>query len=143
MKNIAELYQDVVSWIGELIMKDQIWLRDVPQKIRQSSATIYIYAFRASRSGSCCKFLSDVQVLCDDIIMLYDTDTQKKAQLIALLSDTLQLSNYKGDERFEIFKKNMHEKLLWELHNYEYAHGDQLQAKIRKYQAEKGVGGIP
>ncbi len=143
MKNIDELYRDVVSWIGELILKDQIWLRDVPQEIRQSSARIYICAFRASRSGSCCKFLSDVQVLCDDIIMLYDTDTKKKAQLITLLSDTLQLSNYKGDERFETFKKNMHEKLLHELHNYEYAHGKQLRAKIRKYQAEKGVGSIP
>lgn len=143
MKNIDELYRDVVSWIGKLILKDQIWLRDVPQEIRQSSATIYICAFRASRSGSCCKFLSDVQVLCDDIIMLYDTDTKKKAQLITLLSDTLQLSNYKGDKRFETFKKNMHEKLLHELHNYEYAHGEQLRAKIRKYQAEKGVGSIP
>lgn len=106
MKNIEELYQDVVSWIGELILRDQIWLRDVPQKIRQSSATIYICAFRASRSGSCCKFLFDVQVLCDDIIMLYDTDNQRKAQLIALLSDTLQLSNYKGDERFSVSSKS-------------------------------------
>lgn len=139
MKNIDELYQDVVSWIGELIMKDQIWLRDVPQEIRQSSATIYIYAFRASRSGSCCKFLSDVQVLCDDIIMLYDTDTQKKAQLIALLSDTLQLSNYKGDERFKIFKNNMHEKLLRELHDYQYAHAKQLGALLEEYQSEKGI----
>lgn len=137
MKNIAELYQDVVSWIGELILRDQIWLRDVPQKIRQSSATIYICAFRASRSGSCCKFLSDVQVLCDDIIMLYDTDNQRKAQLIALLSDTLQLSDYKGDERFEAFKKDMDEKILRELHDYEYAHGKQLNALLREYQTEK------
>ena len=30
MKNIDELYRDVVSWIRELILKDEIRLRDVP-----------------------------------------------------------------------------------------------------------------
>lgn len=137
MKNIEELYQDVVSWIGELILKDEIRLRDVPPDVRRSSDSIYISAFRTSRSCSCRRFISDVQVLCDDIIMLYDTDNQRKAQLIALLSDTLQLSDYKGDERFEAFKKDMDEKILRELHDYEYAHGKQLNALLREYQTEK------
>ena len=137
MKNIEELYQDVVSWIGELILKDEIRLRDVPPDVRRSSDSIYISAFRTSRSCSCGRLISDVQVLCDDIIMLYDTDNQRKAQLIALLSDTLQLSDYKGDERFEAFKKDMDEKILRELHDYEYAHGKQLNALLREYQTEK------
>ena len=139
MKNIDELYRDVVSWIRELILKDEIRLRDVPPDVRRSSDSIYVYAFRASRSCSCRRFISDVKVLCEDIVMLYDNDERRKARLVALLSDTLQLSDYKGDECFETFKKDMDEKILRELHNYEYAHGKQLNALLREYQAEKGT----
>ena len=137
MKNVDEMYRDVVSWIGELILNDEIRLRDVPFDVRRSSNTIYESAFRASRSCSCRRFISDVNVLCEDIVMLYDTDDRRKAQLVALLSDTLRLSNYKGDERFEVFKNDMDEKILRELHDYEYAHGKQLNSLLGEYQAEK------
>lgn len=136
LKRIAELYRDVVSWIGKLILKDEIRLRDVPPDIRRSSNLIYISAFRASRSCSCNRFISDVKVLCEDIVTLYYTDDCRKAQLVAMLSDTLQLSDYKGDERFEAFKKDMDEIVLQELHNYEYAHAKQLGALIRAYRAK-------
>lgn len=142
MKSIDELYRDVVSWIRELILKDEIRLRDIPLDIRRSSDSIYVSAFRASRSCSCRRFISDVKVLCEDIVMLYDNDEGRKARLVALLSDTLQLSDYKGDERFESFKNDMDEKILRELHNYEYAHGKQLNALLGEYQAEKRAGSI-
>lgn len=137
MKNIAELYQDVVSWIGELILKDEIRLLDIPPDVRRSSDSIYISAFRTGRSCSCRRFISDVKVLCEDIVMLYDNDERRKTRLVALLSDILQLSDYKGDERFEAFKNDMDEKILRELHDYEYAHGKQLNALLREYQTEK------
>lgn len=140
LKSIAELYRDVLSWIEDLILKDEIRLRDVPPAVRRSSDMIYYSAFRASRSCSCNRFISDVKVLCEDIVMLYDTDDRRKAQLAALLSDTLQLSDYKGDERFEAFKNDMDEIVLRELHDYKYAHGEQLGALLGKYQTEKRTG---
>lgn len=139
VKSIENLYDDVLKWIGDMILRGQIWLRDVPQNIRQSSQRIYICAFRADRSGSCYRFLSDVQVLCEDIIMLYDNDNRQKAALIELLYDTLQLSDYKGDERFETFRKNIDENLLRELQEYEYSHGRKLQTAIRKFIDKNGT----
>lgn len=62
MKNIEELYQDVVSWIRELILKDEVRLRDVPPDVRRSSDSIYVSTFRASRSCFCRRFISDVKV---------------------------------------------------------------------------------
>lgn len=139
MKSIEKMHRIMVEWIGEMILKDEIRLRDIPPDVRRSSNLIYISAFRASRNCSCNRFISDIQVLCQDIIMLYDTDHCRKAQLIALLSDTLQLSDYKGDERFESFKKDMDEQILRELQSYEHAHGKQLEALLGEYQAEKRV----
>ncbi len=136
LKRIAELYRDVVSWIGELILKDEIRLRDVPPDIRRSSDLIYISAFRASRSCSCNRFISDVKVLCEDIITLYYNDDCRKSRLVALLNDTLQLSDYKGDERFEAFKNDMDEIVMRELHDYKYVHAKQLGALIESYRAK-------
>ena len=140
--NIEELYKlhhTMVSWIGDMILRNEIRLRDVPADIRRSSEKIYICAFRASRSCSCNRFISDVQVLCDDITMLYDNDDEKKARLIALLSQYLQLSDYKGEERFESFKKNMDEKILRELCNYQHSHDKQFCTMLRKYKTDKGA----
>lgn len=123
---LENLYADVLEWIGDMILRGQIWLRDVPQNIRQSSQRIYICAFRADRSGSCYRFLSDVQVLCEDIILLYDNDNSQKAALIELLYDTLQLSDYKGNKRFEEFKKRIDKNLLQALRDYERYHDVRL-----------------
>ena len=106
---------------------------------------VYIIVYTLNRgdfNANSRRFISDVKVLCEDIVMLYDNDERRKARLVALLSDTLQLSDYKGDECFETFKKDMDEKILRELHNYEYAHGKQLNALLREYQAEKGTTGM-
>lgn len=137
VKSIENLHDDVVNWIGDMILRGQIWLRDVPQNIRQSSQRIYICAFRADRSGSCYRFLSDVQVLCEDIIMLYDNDNRQKAALIELLYDTLQLSDYKGNKRFEEFKKRIDKNLLQALRDYERYHEVRLWSAIGRYTAEK------
>lgn len=143
--SVEELYKfhkNVVLWVEEMILKNELRLRDVPGEIRRTSKLIYIAAFRASRSVSCFRFISDLQVLCEDIALLPDTDKKRKSELIALLSDTLQLSDYKGDERFEAFKKDMDEDVLRELHSYEYAHGKQLQAMLREYRTKNGIKGI-
>ena len=71
--------------------------------------------------------------------MLYDTDDEKKARLVALLSKYLQLSDYKGAERFESFKKNMDEKTLRELCNYQHSHDEQVCTMLRKYKTDKGA----
>lgn len=134
---LENLYADVLEWIGDMILRGQIWLRDVPQNIRQSSQRIYICAFRADRSGSCYRFLSDVQVLCEDIILLYDNDNSQKAALIELLYDTLQLSDYKGNKRFEEFKKRIDKNLLQALRDYERYHDVRLWSAIERYTAEK------
>lgn len=139
---LENCYRTMLEWIRDMILKDEIRLRDVPPDVRRSSNSIYEAAFRAGRSCSCRRFVSDVKVLCGDIVTLYDTDDRRKAQLTALLSDTLQLSYYKGDEYFEDFKRDMDESVLRELHRYEYAHGKQLSTLFRKYQAENRTGRI-
>ncbi len=136
---LYKLHRNVIKWIEEMILRNQILLSDIPADIRRSSDMIYVMAFRASRKGTCHRFVSDLQILCEDIILLYDTNDVRKAQLIELLSDTLRLSDYKGDERFEAFKKNMDENLLQELHNYEYAHRKQLQTMLREYRLKNGA----
>lgn len=141
-KKIEELYNfrnNVVSWIGDMILEDGLRLRDIPSEIRKSSDLIYAYAFRASRNGTCPRFISDLNVLCEDIITLYDSDKKRKNELTAILSDTLQLNDYKGDKRFENYKEDMDENLLRELHNYERSHGKQLQALLGEYCDKNGI----
>lgn len=138
IENLCLFYNDVILWIGEMILNNGLRLRDIPPNIRKSSNSIYSFAFRMSRSGSCNRFTSDLQILCEDIISL-NNDYKRKAELIAFLSDTLQFNDYKGDKRFETFKKDMDETLLQELHDYKYAHGKQLQAMLRKYCDENGI----
>lgn len=138
IENLCLFYNDVILWIGEMILNNGLRLRDIPPNIRKSSNSIYSFAFRMSRSGSCNRFTSDLQILCEDIISL-SNDYKRKAELIAFLSDTLQFNDYKGDKRFETFKKDMDETLLQELHDYKYAHGKQLQTMLRKYCDENGI----
>lgn len=141
-KKIEELYNfrnNVVSWIGDMMLEDGLRLRDIPSEIRKSSDLIYVYAFRTSRNGTCPRFISDLNVLCEDIITLYDSDKKRKNELTAILSDTLQLNDYKGDKRFENFKEDMDENLLRELHNYERSHGKQLQALLGEYCDKNGI----
>ncbi|MGN0552366.1 MAG: hypothetical protein ACI4I1_03210 [Oscillospiraceae bacterium] len=143
IEELCKFQQNVVSWIEELLLRDEIRLRDIPSDIRRVSDMIYISAFRTCRSGACNRFISNVNALCEDIKMLYDTDDHRKMQLIALLGSTLQLSDYKGDERFEAFKRDMDEAVLQQLHDYENAHGKQLEGMLREYLAENRGGSIP
>lgn len=137
---LENCYRVMLDWIMDMILKDEIRLRDVPADVRISSNLIYVAAFRASRSCSCRRFVSDVKVLCGDIVTLYDTDDRRKAQLTALLSDTLQLSYYKGDEYFEDFKKDMDEQVLQELHRYGYAHRKNFNSLLGEYRAKHFKG---
>lgn len=75
--------------------------------------------------------------MCEDIILLYDNDNSQKAALIELLYDTLQLSDYKGNKRFEEFKKRIDKNLLQALRDYERYHDVRLWSAIERYTAEK------
>ena len=143
LQYLNDIHKNVVLWIEEMILRGDLRLSDIPQSIRLSDYHIYVAAFRASRSNRCYRFICDLNVLCDDIISLYDTDNKKKAKLVSLLSDTLRINDYKGEERFEDFKKSMSEVILRELSRYELAHDEVFRDMLRSYCNENGIDLFP
>lgn len=129
--SIDYLYQTAVQWIDHMLLKDEIMLKDVPREIRVSSSSIYVTAFRISDKISCKRFIRDLNILCDDLLVL-DKDYFYRSNLISTLSTYLSINDHKGDKEFEDFKEYIPETLLCELYCRNRIKTDRIREDLRK-----------
>lgn len=127
----SQFHQNVSHWLGEMLIHDEIRLKDIPHKIRTSDTLVYVSALRISSGVSCKRFIQDLTVLCDDINML-ENEHFCKIRLIETLSDNLHLNDYKGDKEFEYFKQSLSENLLRKLQESDGAREEYIRNQLEK-----------
>lgn len=120
MYSITELenaHDDMERWLSDMLLDDEIRLKDIPYTMRIMSDALYVTAFRISNSISCRRFVQDLQVLCKDLYMM--ASGTKKEYLIGTLSTALSINDHKGEEEFVYFENNIYESVLQDLRRYE------------------------
>lgn len=139
MKNLEKIDSDMLIWVRELLWQGVVTLTDIPRSFRQSHSSVYVNAFRSSNGkGTYKRFIADLNVLCDDIMLLeIDNNAEYSNTLIKLLDTTLEINSFVGDENFEHYKDNLDESLLRKLQEFRRNNSEELAAQIRKYYAKK------
>lgn len=139
MKSLEIIDCDMLIWVRELIAQNIIFLSDIPRSFRQAHSSVYVNAFRRSDSrGTVKRFITDLNVLCDDIMLLHvDDNTEYADELLRVLENALEINNVSGDDDFENYKRNLDEKLLQKLQDFRERNRSGLSAQLGKYFAEK------
>lgn len=139
MKSLERIDSDMLIWVRELLWQGVVTLTDIPRSFRQSHSSVYVNAFRRSNGkGTYKRFIADLNVLCEDIMLLEcDDNAEYTRELIKLLDATLDINSFVGDESFEHYKDTLDEDLLRKLQEYRRNNNEEFAAKIRKYYAEK------
>lgn len=139
MKSLEIIDCDMLIWVRELIAQNIIFLSDIPRSFRQAHSSVYVNAFRRSDSrGTVKRFITDLNVLCDDIMLLHvDDNTEYADELLRVLENALEINNVSGDDDFENYKRNLDEKLLQKLQDFRERNRLGLSAQMGKYFAEK------
>lgn len=138
LNKLDKFREDTIQWLENMLLYDRIELQSIPRDIRTSSETVYIMAFRISKSKSmpCERFIKDMNTLCEDICSLESKDTIK-ANLVRMFSDYLNLNEHKEDELFVNFEKNLCEEILWEMQKRTRASSNNLEQQLKNH----GVSG--
>lgn len=131
-EEIVNAYIAAVQWIKNMLLCDEIRLKDVPQAVRISSRGIYVTAFRISNKLSCKRFIQDLNILCRDIYEL-SAKNPCKSVLVNTLSNYLNINDHKEDEEFVDFKKNIYEEVLRELRRSEETAQKNLRNQFEEY----------
>ena len=139
MKSLERIDSDMLIWVRELLWQGVVTLTDIPRSFRQSHSSVYVSAFRRSNGkGTYKRFIADLNVLCEDIMLLEcDDNAEYTRELIKLLDATLNINSFVGDESFEHYKDTLDEDLLRKLQEYRRSNNEEFAAQIRKYYAEK------
>lgn len=134
MKSLETVDNDMLLWVQELLAHNLISLEDIPRSFRQSHSSVYVYAFRRSSYKEMYKrFIADLNVLCDDI-MLLETDGNREYtdSLMRTLENALIFNEHIGDERFEYYKSTVDERLLQKLQAFGDGNSKELSEQLRE-----------
>ena len=142
MKSEKEVLQlmcfqkSTLQWIQNMLLSDEMRLKDIPPEIRTSSNSIYITALRIGRSTSCRRYVKELQMLCQDIHLMGD-DNPIKDRLLRTLSDALNLHGYQEDKDFVDFQNNIYENVLRELQTKRRSIQRNLNDQLRQQRFEE------
>lgn len=117
-KKQYQFQKATLHWVQNMLLCNEIMLKDVPYEVRTESHLVYIMAFRASRNVSCKRYIKDLQILCQDIHLMDDANPQKE-QLLRTLSSGLTFHNFQEDLEFVDFQKSIYEDVLYKLQEKE------------------------
>ena len=59
-----DFYESTLQWVKNMLLCDEIRLKDIPYEVRTASSSLYVIAFRISNKVSCKRFIKDIQLLC-------------------------------------------------------------------------------
>lgn len=89
------LYNSALQWIQNMLLYDEIRLKDIPFEIRSSDRGIYITALRISNKLSCNRYIRDLNILCNDILVLGKSYPYHSC-LIDVLNTYLSINDHLG-----------------------------------------------
>ena len=93
-EDLYSVYEITLQWIRNMLLCDEIRLKDIPYEVRTSSCSIYVMAFRISNKISCNRFVKDMQLLCQDIYRMSNKNPMKQ-ELVHTLSQYLSINDHK------------------------------------------------
>lgn len=131
-----DFYESTLQWIKNMLLCDEIRLKDIPYEVRTASSSLYVIAFRISNKVSCKRFIKDIQLLCQDIYKM-SNDNPIKTELVHTLSQYLSLNDYKGEKEFVDFQKNIYEEVLQELRKHDCALQQTIFDEVNAYRRNK------
>lgn len=107
-------HEKALHFINHMLLYDRIKLEEIPQSMRVIDKSLYITALRVGNATSCKQFIDALSILCMDICYLDKNDKQRK-ELIRLFSDYLNINDYKEEDCFVNFQKNICSEILCEM----------------------------
>ncbi|MCM1358199.1 MAG: hypothetical protein NC205_06355, partial [Prevotella sp.] len=63
MKNYDMFVQSTLQWVKNMLLCDEIRLKDIPYEIRTASSSVYVMAFRISNKVSCKSFANEMHIV--------------------------------------------------------------------------------
>lgn len=127
--NDAYFRQVTLQWIKNMLLCDEVRLKDIPQEIRSSSSSIYAVAFRMSNTISCKRLVKDLTILCQDIQAA--ESREQKDCLVRTLADYMSINDHKQEAEFIEFQENIYEDVLSELRRSQNAVQNDLQQQLK------------
>ena len=124
-------HEAAVQFIQNMLFYNRARLAEIPFHTRKLDVGIYTIALRISRGISCERFVEDLAVLADDIEQL-DNSSREKHMLLSQLDSSLSINNYKKNEVFINFERNISPKVLCELLRSRGATEEIIRAELRK-----------
>ncbi len=132
-------HESTLQWIENMLLCDEIRLKDIPYEIRTASSSVYVMAFRISNKVSCKRFVNDMQLLCQDIYKMSDKNPMKQ-ELVHTLSQYLSLNDHKGEDIFVDFQENIYEEVLQELRKHDLSLQQTIINGVFDYRRKKESG---
>ena len=129
MKNFDTFMQCTLLWIENMLLCDEIRIKDFPQLLRIEMPTLYISTFRISRNISISRYVSDMKILYKDIIC---SKSLKHEELLKRMNDALDWLEFNSEKDFHAFKKDMDKKILQEVYHSRKTYADNIKHKLRK-----------
>lgn len=112
MSKQENFLQDTLLWIDKMLIDNEIHIKDVPYRIRLTLPSIYIMAFRASRSISSHRYVGDMWVLYNDILC---AKVPQREELLDYLNRTMDWLKCNSKDDFYAFQADMDKEILQEL----------------------------
>jgi hypothetical protein len=131
MPNYELLHRISLDWIKDMLLHDEIRLKDIPADIRISDTCVYVTAFRISNKIACKRFIGDLRVLCRDILTTNVKSCNRK-NLLRALSTYLAINDYLGDENFEDFKNDIPPHILQEVQGNNETVRNNIESELKK-----------
>lgn len=134
-----DFHESTLQWVENMLLCDEIRLKDIPYEIRTASSSVYVMAFRISNKVSCKRFVNDMQLLCQDIYKMSDKNPMKQ-ELVHTLSQYLSLNDHKGEDIFVDFQENIYEEVLQELRKHDISLQQTIINGVFDYRRKKESG---
>ncbi|MCL2053164.1 MAG: hypothetical protein FWG90_01820 [Oscillospiraceae bacterium] len=130
--SVDYLYQQAMDFIIEMLLHDELRLKDIPTDLRVTAPSVYTTALRISRGISCRRYVKDITILCDDILILSKNFEYRK-RLLEKLEHSLTLHNYEKDEYFVSYKEDIPKEILSELQEMRGIRGEIIRSELGNF----------
>lgn len=129
MKNYDMFVQSTLLWVENMLLCNEIRIKDVPRRLRIEMPTLYITAFRISRDISVHRYVGDMQVLYTDILC---SESPEREELLKRMNNSLNWLECNSEEDFHAFQKDMDKEILQEVYYGRKNYTDAVRHELKE-----------